>query len=120
MKPAARMKVVKAEPRTDRDDLYHTIDGYDFVYENPGYTKIDVCRPAFFNVYRDELRVGMMVYCRLGPIADGITTVDLQVIASPKTEISGDVEVSVGGSRKFTPSRTDHTLEADDKKEQAA
>ena len=120
MRPVERMKVVKAVRTDRRDDLYHTTDGFDFIYENPGYTKVDVVKPGFFNIYRDELRVGMMVECRLGPIADGITQVWLQVITKPLTEPGGDVEVSVGASRKFTPARTDGTLEEDEQKEQAA
>ena len=120
MRPAERIKVVKAVPSTGRDDLYHTTDGYDFIYENSKYTKLDVVKPGFFNNFRDELRVGMMVECRLGEIEDGITQLFVQVIAAPKTEIRGNVEVSVGGSRKFTPARTDGSLEEDEQKEQAA
>ncbi len=113
MRPADKPKVVRAVPRTDRNDLYHTTDGYDFVYENSSYTKIDVAKPGFFNIYRDELRVGMMIECRLGAIEDGITQLFVQVIASPKNERSGDVMVSVGPSKKFTPVRHDGTLAED-------
>ncbi len=116
MKPAGPTIVVKAVPRTDRNDLYHTTDGYDFIYENAVYTKIDVAKPGFFNAYRDELRVGMMVECRLGEIADGITQVFVQILAAPKSEIQGDVMVSVGSSRKFTPVRHDGTLAEDEEK----
>ena len=115
MKPVGPTKVVKAVPRTDRNDLYHTTDGYDFIYENSAYNKGDLVRPGFFNAYRDELRVGMMVECRLGQIADGITQVFVQVIAAPK-ESTGDVMVSVGSSRKFTPVRHDGTLAEDEEK----
>ncbi len=111
-------KVIRAVPSTDRDDLYYVQDGYDFVYENSKYTKLDVVKPGFFNVYRDELRVGQMVECRLGRIADGITQVYLQVIESPKDERSGDVMVSLGSTREYTPVRHDGTLAED--KEQAA
>ncbi len=116
MKPMGPTKVIKAVPTRDRDDLYHTTDGYDFIYENSKYTKIDVAKPGFFNIFRDELRVGMMVECRLGEIADGIIQVFVQVIASPKTEGGGDVMVSIGSSRSFTPCRTDGTLAEDEEK----
>ena len=116
-RPTDPVKVVRAVPSTYRNDLYHTVDGYDWVYENPAYTKIDVARPGFFNVYREELRVGAIVECRLGEISDGITQVWVQVIVAPK-EGEGDVMVSVGPSRKFTPARHDGTLS--DEKEQAA
>ena len=116
MKPQGPTKVFKAVPATDRNDLYHTTDGYDFIYENSAYMKIDVAKPGFFNAYRDELRVGMMVECRLGEIADGITQVFVQVIAAPKNEAGGDIEVSIGSARKFTPCRTDGTLAEDAEK----
>ncbi len=111
--------MVRAVPSTYRDDLYHVGDGYDFVYENPNYSKIDAVKPGFLNCYRNELRVGMMVEFRLGPIEDGITQLFAQVIAAPKSEREGDVVVSVGPSRKFTPARHDGTL-PEDEKEQAA
>ena len=113
MKPQGRAEVIKAAPRSYREDLYHTVDGYDFIYENTNSAKIDVVRPGFFNQFRDELQVGMMVECRLGKIADGITQVFLQVIESPKDGV-GDVMVSVGPSRKLTPVRHDGT-QADEK-----
>ena len=118
MKPAGPTKVIKAVPATDRNDLYHTTDGYDFIYENSAYAKIDVAKPGFFNAYRDELRVGMMVECRLGEIADGITQVFVQVIAAPRSERLGDIEVSVGSARKLTPCRHDGMFAED--AEQAA
>ncbi len=46
MRPTDKPNVVRAVPRTDRNDLYHTVDGYDFIYENPSYGKADVCRPG--------------------------------------------------------------------------
>ena len=110
MRPVDPAKVVRAVPSTTRNDLYHSTDGYDFIYENPAYTKVEVAKPGFFNSFRDELRVGMMIECRLGKIEDGITQVYVQVIEAPKSERLGDVEVSVGGSRKFTPSRHDGTM----------
>ena len=103
MKPQGQTEVIKAAPRSYREDLYHTVDGYDFIYENTNSAKIDVVRPGFFNQFRDELQVGVMVECRLGRIADGITQVFAQIIASPKSDREGDVMVSVGPSRKFTP-----------------
>lgn len=116
-RPIDPVKVVRAVPSDYRNDLYHTSDGYDWIFENPGYTKGEVVRPGFFNVYRDVLRVGTFIECRIGEIADGITQVWLQVIAAPK-ETEGDVMVSVGPSRKFTPVRHDGTLA--DEKEKAA
>ena len=120
MRPADPVKVVRAVPRTDRNDLYHTTDGYDFVYENSAYAKLDVAKPGFFNAYRDELRVGMVIECRLGQISDGITQAWVQVIASPRNDLGGDVEVSLGPSRKFTPARHDGTLGEDEKERTAA
>jgi len=116
-RPQDPVKVVRAVPNDYRNDMYHTMDGYDWIYENPSYTKIDVARPGFFNVYQSELRVGAIIECRIGEIADGITQVWLQVIVAPK-ESEGDVMVSVGSSRKFTPVRHDGTL-ADDKEKAA-
>ena len=117
MKPQEPTKVVKALPIKSRNELYHTVDGYDFIYEHSDYTKLDVAKPGFFNQFRDELQVGMVVECRLGQIGDGITQLFLQVIASPKEGV-GDVMVSVGPARKFTPVRHDGTL-ADDKEKAA-
>ena len=117
-KPISMEPPVRAVRPTGRDDLYHTTDGYDWIYENSEATKIDVARPGFLNVYREEMRAGAIIECRLGHMADGITQVWLQIIEAPRSERSGDVMVSVGPSRKFTPSRTDGTLE--DEKEQAA
>ena len=67
-RPTDPVKVVRAVPSTYRNDLYHTMDGYDWVYENPAYSKIDVARPGFFNVYREELRVGAIIECRVGRV----------------------------------------------------
>lgn len=110
MRPPSKPKVVRAVRARDRNDLYHTVDGYDFVYENAAYTKGEVVRPGFFNEYRDELKVGMIIECRLGQIADGITQVWLQVIEAPRAEIQGDIMVSLGDSRKFTPVRHDGSM----------
>ena len=109
-RPIDPVKVVRAVPRTDRNDLYYTSDGYDWIYENPNYSKIDVARPGFFNIFRDELRVGTVIECRIGEIADGITQLWLQVIVAPRSERQGDVMVSIGPSRKFTPVLHDGTL----------
>ena len=118
MRPMDKPKVVRAVPRTDRNDLYHTVDGHDFIYENPSYGKNDVVRPGFFNTFRDELKVGMMIECRLGDIADGITQTWVQVIERPKSELGGDVMVSLGPSKKFTPVR--HSGEMEDEREKVA
>lgn len=117
-RPTDPVKVVQAVPSTYRNDLYHNCDSYDWIYENPAYTKIDIARPGFFNIYREELRVGTIIECRVGKIEDGITQVWVQVIDSPKKERGGDVMVSVGLSRKFTPVRHDGALA--DEKEKAA
>ena len=111
MKPQEKTKVVRAVPSVNKSDLYHTMDGYEFIYETTApHSKVDVAVPGFFNIWRDELRVGMVIECRLGPIADGITQVWLQVIAAPKNDIQGDVMVSVGPSKSFTPCRHDGSL----------
>ena len=109
-RPTDPVKVVRAVPSTYRNDLYHTADGYDWIFEHSAYTKGDVARPGFFNIYRDELRVGAIIECRLGKIEDGITQVWVQVIEAPKSERAGDVMVSIGQSRKFTPVRHDGSL----------
>ncbi len=64
----------------------------------------------YFNVRRAGLFVGAMIECRLGNIEDGITQVWLPVIAAPKTEHNGDVMVSLGTARQFTPVPTDGSL----------
>ena len=120
MRPTDATKVVRAVPRTDRNDLYHTMDGYDFIYENPSYAKIDIAKPGFFNAYRDELRVGMVIEARLGAIVDGITQTWVQVIEAPRSELGGDVMVALGPSKRFTPVRHDGTLEEDQEKERVA
>ncbi len=112
-------EVIRAVRPKGRNDLYHTVDGYDWIFENSDATKIDVARPGFFNIHRQEMRAGAMIECRLGHFVDGITQVWLQVIEAPMTEHGGDVVVSVGPSRKFTPVRHDGTM-AEDEKEVAA
>ena len=102
----AAPKPVRAVPNKYRNDLYHTVDGYDWVYENSKCTKLDAVKPGFFNAYRDELRVGAVIECRIGSIQDGITQICIQILAAPK-EDEGDVMVSVGPSKKFSPCRTD-------------
>ena len=97
------MKVIKAVPSDYRNDLYHTMDGYDWIYENSGYRKFDVIQPGFFDCYREELRVGAVIECRLGKIEDGIEQGWLQVIQAPQREREGTVMVSTGPWRKFTP-----------------
>lgn len=111
-------EIVRAVRPTGRDDLYHTVDGYDWIYENSAATKLDVSKPGFFNCYREEMRLGAMIEARLGHFADGILQLWLQVIEAPKSEQAGDVMVSIGPSRKFTPVRHDGALE--DEKEKAA
>lgn len=111
-------EIVRAVRPTGRDDLYHTVDGYDWIFENSAATKLDVSKPGFFNTYREEMRAGAMIECRLGHYLDGIVQVWLQIIEAPRSERAGDVMVAIGPSRKFTPVRHDGTLE--DEKEQAA
>ena len=110
MRPADKPPVIRAVPSTSRNDLYHTTDGYDWVYEHEDYSKIDVAKPGFFDAFRDELRVGMMIECRLGPIADGIVQLWVQIISAPKKEGEGPIMVAVGSSRKFTPARHDGSI----------
>ena len=117
-KPQDPVKVIRAVPTDGRNDLYHTVDGYDWVFEHTGYTKLDVCAPGFFNCYRGMLRRGAIIECRLGNFADGITQVWLQVIQTTTDARGVDVMVSVGPSRKFTPVR--HSEGVGDKQEQAA
>ncbi len=118
MKPVDRVKVIKAPPRRDRNELYYIVDGYDWVYEHPTYTKGDVVRPGFFNEYKDEMRVGAMIECRLGVIEEGIKRHWLQVIQVPKTMRDGDVLVSYENQKhEFICVRHDGTL---DEKERAA
>ena len=112
--------VIRAVRPTGRNDLYHTVDGYDWVYENSSATKVDVARPGFFNVYREEMRAGAIIECRLGNYVDGITQVWLQIIEAPRSEGGGDVMVSVGPSRKFSPCRHDGTQDETSEEEKAA
>ena len=116
MRPIDSAPPVRATPSTTRNDLYHVTDGYDFIYENQTHSKVEIAKPGFFNAYRDELRVGMMIECRLGKIEDGVEQIYLQVLTAPKSERLGDVEVSVGPSKKFTPCRHDGTLVVDEEK----
>ena len=118
-RPIDKPKVFKAPaPSYDRNSMYSCQDGRDWIYEPlEPFTKVDVCVPGYLNAYREELRVGSRITCRLGEIADGITEVELQVIACPRN-VNEDVLVAVGASRRFTPCRTDGSLDED--KEQAA
>ena len=126
-KPQDPVKVAPAVQSVAINDMYHTIDGYDFIYENVKATKIDVVRPGFFNPYRDDrnLKCGNVIECRLGKVEDGITQVWLQVIEVRARALGGDVIVAVGPSRKFTPCRHDGeqekpASETDAKKEEIA
>ena len=111
-------KVFKAVRPTGHNDLYHTADGYDWIFENTEATKLDVCKPGFFNTYREEMRAGAIIECRLGDMADCITQVWLQIIEAPLSAGTGDVIVSVGPSKRFTPVR--HGGELEDNLEKVA
>lgn len=111
----AEVKTFKAPNAAyDRNALYYPHDsGGDFVYEpREPFTKKDVVMPGHFNAYRDDLRVGTRITCRLGDIADGITEVELQIIERPRDERGGDIMVSFKDMKtgKFCPCRTDGTL----------
>ena len=109
----AEVKVFKApKPAYDRNALYYPHDhGGDWVYEPlEPFTKKDVIVPGHFDAYRDDLRVGSRITCRLGDIQDGITEVELQVIECPK-RVDDNIMVSVKGrDGQFTPCRHDGTL----------
>ena len=108
----AEVKVFKApKPAYDRNALFLIADSYDWVYEPlETHTKTDICKPGFFDAWRDELKVGARITVRLGKVEDGITEIELQVISAPKSA-EGDVMVSVKGrDGSFTPCRTDGTL----------
>ena len=108
----AEVKTFKApKPAYDRNALYLIADSYDWVFEpREAYTKTDICKPGFFDAWRDELKVGARITVRLGKVEDGITEIELQVISAPKSA-EGDVMVSVKGrDGKFTPCRHDGTL----------
>ena len=112
-------KIIKAlSPTKDVNSLYYVQDGWDWIYEpKEPFTKIDVLVPGHFNAFREELRVGSRVTCRLGKIADGITELELQVIECPRKGC-GDVMVShKGRDGKFTPCRHDGTLGEDEAEE---
>ncbi len=114
-------KVFKAPPPAyDVNALYYIQDGRDWIYEpTEPYTKVDVIVPGHLNAWREELRIGSRITCRLGKIEDGITEVELQVVSCPKSDRLGDVMVSVKGrDGKFAPCRHDGTL--DENKEQVA
>ena len=120
-RPVDREAVKAAPPAYDRNALYYPADhGGDWIYEPLGtFTKVDVIVPGHFNSFREELRVGCRVTCRLGRIEDGITEVDLQVIECPRSERQGDVVVSLKGrDGSFTPCRSDGTIS--NEKEKAA
>lgn len=114
------METFKAPPPTyDRNAMYYVADGLDWVYEpREPFTKKDVVVPGHFDAYREELRVGSRITCRLGKVKDGITEVELQIIERPRSEGQGHVMVSLGSTREFTPVRHDGTQA--DEKEQAA
>ncbi len=106
-------KVFKAPPPAyDVNALYYIQDGRDWIYEpTEPYTKAQVILPGHLNSWREELRIGSRITCRLGKIADGITEVELQVIECPRSGREGSVIVSVKGrDGSFTPCRSDGTL----------
>ncbi len=114
------VKTFKAPaPRWDRNEMYYLADSYDWIFEplDP-FTKAQIIVPGFFNNYYQEFRVGSRITARLGPVEDGITEVELQVIDLPGKGGRGDVVVSVGASRKFTPVR--HSEGSAEDKEQVA
>ncbi len=116
-RPAEVKKFKAPPPSYDRNALYYIVDSYDWIYEpREPFEKIDVCKPGHFNAYRDDLRLGSRITCRLGDIATGITEIELQIIEWSRSEHEGDVMVSVGPSRKFTPVRHDGTLAEDEEK----
>ena len=120
-RPVDREVVKAAPPAYDRNSLYYPHDhGGDWIYEpREPFTKVDVIVPGHFNAWREELRFGCRVTCRLGKIEDGITEVELQVIECPRSEVQGDVVVSLKGrDGSFTPCRSDGTIS--DEKEKAA
>ncbi len=120
-RPAEVKKFKAPGPTYDRNALYLVMDSYDFVYEpREPFEKIDICKPGHFNGYRDDLRLGSRITCRLGDIATGITEIELQIIEWSRSEHEGDIIVAVGPSRKFTPVRHDGTLAEDKEKEVAA
>ena len=113
-------KIIKAPPPTkDVNALYYVADGFDWIYEpKEPFSKVDVVLPNHFDVYREELRVGARITCRLGKIADGITEVELQIIECPQWATHGDVMVSVKGrDGRFTPCRHDGMLGEDEAEE---
>ena len=101
-------KIVENRKRMARawdSEFCYTQDRYDAVYTSTDATKLDVCKPGFFNKWRGNLFVNSMIDCRLGDLADGITRVVLQVIEKPG---GGDVIVAVGDQHgHFTPCRHD-------------
>ncbi len=101
--------------------MYYVQDGLDWVYEpREPFTKKDVVLPGHFDAYREELRVGSRITCRLGKIEDGITEVELQVIECPRLGIKArantTVVVSLGATRVYTPVRHDGTLIEEEEK----
>ena len=118
-KPTEKTIVRAPPPAYERNALYYISDGYDFVYEPKlPFTPLEVALPGHFNAYREELRVGTRITCRLGAVEDGITEVELQVIECSVKVKTADVMVATGAHRKFTPVRHDGTQE--DEKEKVA
>ena len=109
----------------DRNALHYPSDTCSIMFYEPlePFTVLDVCKPGHFNAYWEDLRVGKLITCLLGEIADGINMVELQVIECPRNAHSkhtGDVMVSrKGRDGKFTPYRHDGTM-TDEKERKAA
>lgn len=120
VRPVEVEKFKAPAPAYDRNAMYYVTDGHDWVYEpRQPFTKKDVVVPGHFDAYRDELRVGSRITCRLGKIEDGITEVELQVIENPRFDAEKHVMVSYKNQHgKFVCVRTDGTLA--EEKEQAA
>ena len=108
-------------PAYDVNALYYPHDhGGDWVYEpREPFTKKDVLMPGHFDAWREELKVGSRITCRLGRIEDGITEVELQIIECPRSERQGHVMVAYKNQQgKFVCVRHDGTQA--NEKEQAA
>ncbi len=92
-------------PKRDvhEDLLYFNFDGYDQCFDSTDHTLHDVMQPGFWNSLRQRLRVSTMVECRLGSVETGITQAFIQIVDCPKTDLAGDVTISLGPVNKFEP-----------------
>lgn len=100
-----------APPAPEREPLCKMADGTvvnHYYFRDKTLTVDDVSAPGFFNFMRDCFRSGggkgvvHMVTCHLGEVTEGLTEVDLHLVAAPGS-YTGTVLMAVGPVKRYKP-----------------